>query len=101
MTELLLRILLGATLGLALVLVLRRPARRLFGAGPAFTLWLLPIALMLAPLLPRQFAPMAMIVLPGLTVKPEVAWRRSRRHSTGRTCCLRCGLRDRPSRCCG
>lgn len=72
MTELLLRILLGATLGLALVLVLRRPARRLFGAGPAFTLWLLPIALMLAPLLPRQFAPAAMAVLPGLTVTSQI-----------------------------
>lgn len=71
MAELLLRMSLGATLGLVLVLVLRRPSRRVFGAGPAFTLWLLPIALMLAPLLPRQFAPMAVVVLPGLTVMPE------------------------------
>jgi len=70
-TELLSRMLLGATLGLAMVLLLRRPARRLFGAGPAFTLWLLPIALMLAPLLPRGWAPAAIVVLPGMTVTPH------------------------------
>ena len=34
------------TFALALVLILRRPTRQLFGATPAFTLWLLP------PLLP-------------------------------------------------
>ena len=73
MTELLLRMLLGVTLGLALLLVLRRPARRVFGAGPAFTLWLLPIVLMLAPLLPGNLAPMAVVVLPGLTVLPDAA----------------------------
>lgn len=63
MTETLLRMLCGATLGLALVLLLRRPARRVFGAGPAFTLWLLPIMLMLAPLLPQELAPGAIVVL--------------------------------------
>jgi len=63
----------GATLGLALVLLLRRPARRVFGAGPAFTLWLLPLVLALAPLLPEQVAPRAMIVLPGLTITPQLA----------------------------
>lgn len=73
MTELLLRMLLGATLGLALVLLLRRPARRVFGAGAAFTLWLLPIALILAPLLPRQLAPVAMVALPGFTVMPDAS----------------------------
>lgn len=71
MTEILLRMLCGATLGLALVLLLRRPARRAFGAGPAFTLWLLPIALALAPLLPQELVPEAMVVLPGLTVTPH------------------------------
>jgi TonB family protein len=65
--------LMGATLGLALVLLLRRPARRVFGAGAAFTLWLLPVVLALAPLLPAQVAPRAMIVLPGLTVTPHPA----------------------------
>ncbi|HJP98491.1 MAG TPA: energy transducer TonB, partial [Rhodanobacteraceae bacterium] len=71
MTELLLRTLLEATLGLAVVLVLRRPARYVFGAGVAFTWWLLPILLMLAPLLPRQWTPTAMVLLPGLTVTPD------------------------------
>jgi TonB family protein len=73
MTEVLLRMLCGATLGLALVLLLRRPARRVFGAGAAFTLWLLPLVLALAPLLPEQVAPRAMIVVPGLTVTPHLA----------------------------
>lgn len=72
MTELLLRMLCGATLGLALVLLVRRSVRRVFGAGPAFTLWLLPLALMLAPLLPQDLMPAAMVALPGLTVTPHV-----------------------------
>jgi TonB family protein len=62
----------GATLGLALVLLFRRTARHAFGAGPAFTLWLLPIALTLAPLLPHELMPEATVVLPGLTVTPYV-----------------------------
>lgn len=73
MAEILLRMLCGATLGLALVLLLRRPARRMFGAGAAFMLWLLPAVLALAPLLPVQVAPRAMIVVPGLTVTPGIA----------------------------
>ena len=73
MTDVLLRMLCGATLGLVLVLLLRRPARHVFGAGPAFTLWLLPVVLALAPLLPEQVAPRAMVVVPGLTVTPPVA----------------------------
>ena len=73
MTELLLRMLCGVTLGLVLVLLLRRPARRVFGAGAAFTLWLFPLILALAPLLPEQVAPRAMIVVPGLTVTPHLA----------------------------
>lgn len=44
--------LLQVTLGLACVLLARRPARRLCGAGPAFTLWCLPVLLALAPWLP-------------------------------------------------
>jgi beta-lactamase regulating signal transducer with metallopeptidase domain len=59
-TELLIRVVVAVTLGLTLVLLLRRPARRAFGAGPAFTLWLLPIVLELAPLLPQELAPAAM-----------------------------------------
>lgn len=73
MAELLLRMLVDVTLGLALVLLLRRPVRRVFGAGAAFTLWLLPVVLALAPLLPEQMAPRAMIVVPGLSVTPHVA----------------------------
>lgn len=44
--------LVDVTLGLTLVLLLRRPVRRLFGAGPAFTLWLLPPMLAAVPWLP-------------------------------------------------
>lgn len=73
MAELLVRMLTAVTLGLALVLLLRRPARQAFGAGAAFTLWLLPLVLALAPLLPEQVAPPAMIVMPELTVTPHIA----------------------------
>lgn len=73
MAELLMRMLASVTLGLALVLLLRRPARRLFGAGAAFTLWLLPLVLALAPLSPAQVAPRALIMVPGLTVTPHLA----------------------------
>ena len=44
--------LINITAGLLLVLLLRRPARRLFGAGPAFALWLLPVLLAAMPWLP-------------------------------------------------
>lgn len=71
MTEVLLQMLLWVTVGLALVLLLRRPARHLFGAGPAFTLWLLPMVLMVAPWLPQRLMPTGMIVLPGLKVAPH------------------------------
>lgn len=68
MADLLLRMLLGVTCGLAFVLLLRRPARRVFGAAPAFTLWLLPLLMALAPLLPRTvFAPGAW-TLPAITI---------------------------------
>lgn len=73
MTELLLRMLCGATFGLALVLLLRRPTRRVSGAGAAFALWLLPLVLALAPLLPAQVVLPAMIVVPGWTVTPHLA----------------------------
>lgn len=41
-----------ATFALALVLILRRPTQQLFGAAPAFTLWLLPPLLASLPWLP-------------------------------------------------
>src|SRR6185437_14487789 len=72
-TDDLLRMLCGATLGLMLVLLLRRPARRVFGADAAFTLWLFPLVLALAPVLPQKIAPRAMIAVPGLTVTPHLA----------------------------
>ena len=73
MAELLMRMLVAVTLGLALILLLRRPALRVFGASAAFTLWLLPMVLALAPLLPEQVAPRAMIVVPGLTLTAHIA----------------------------
>jgi TonB family protein len=59
---------LGATCGLALVLLLRRPARRMFGAAPAFTLWLLPLLMALAPLLPRTLVASGTWTLPAITI---------------------------------
>lgn len=56
------------TLGLVLVLALRKPARRLFGAGPAFTLWLLPLMLAVLPWLPTL--PSAWSITPTLLVMP-------------------------------
>ncbi|OOG50218.1 M56 family metallopeptidase [Rhodanobacter sp. C01] len=61
-----LTMLLYVTLGLALVLAARKPARRLFGAGPAFTLWLLPLLLAMLPWLPAL--PSGWIVAPALPV---------------------------------
>jgi TonB family protein len=60
--------LLYVTLGLALVLAIRKPARQWFGAGPAFTLWLLPPLLAVLPWLPTL--PSAWIVTPTLLVLP-------------------------------
>ena len=44
--------LLYVSMGLLLALVCRKPARRLFGAGPAFTLWLLPLLMATLPYWP-------------------------------------------------
>ena len=57
--------------GLALVLLLRQPARRAFGAGPAFTLWLLPALLASLPWLPA--APGSWSRLPAVTVWSDAA----------------------------
>ena len=59
------------TLGLALVLAWRKPARRLFGAGPAFTLWLLPPLLAMLPWLPTL--PATWATTPTMSVLPEMA----------------------------
>lgn len=72
MADILLRMLLWVSLGLAAVLLLRRLARGLFGASPAFTLWLLPLVLLLAPLLPQRLLPATVVALPGLAVTPQL-----------------------------
>ena len=60
--------LLYATLALALVLLARKPARRLVGAEAAFTLWWLPLLFVLLPALP--VASPAWLSMPGLQVAP-------------------------------
>lgn len=60
--------LIDLTVGLVLVLLLRRPARRLFGAGPAFTLWLWPVLLGALPWLPAL--PVRWHLLPSVIVAP-------------------------------
>jgi TonB family protein len=60
--------LLYATIALAVVLLTRRPLRRGFGAGPAFTLWLLPLLAAMLPWLPAL--PASWAVLPAIHVLP-------------------------------
>jgi TonB family protein len=68
MADVPLRMLLGATCGLACVLLLRRPSRRWFGAAPAFTLWLLPLLMGFAPLLPDSLVASGAWKLPSITI---------------------------------
>jgi TonB family protein len=56
------------SLGLLLVLICRKPARRAFGAGPAFTVWLLPLLLATLPWLPT--VPHAWSAVPTVFVLP-------------------------------
>jgi TonB family protein len=72
MASTLLHALLAATLGLTLVLLLRKPMRRTFGAGPAFTLWALPVLLALAPSLPLPAKTWSLP--PILATLPAHAW---------------------------
>lgn len=65
-------VLLDVTLGLVLALALRRPTRRLLGAGPAFTLWLWPLLLALVPWLPMRAMP-AYVLPPVLAQARESA----------------------------
>ncbi len=65
------QMLLYATLGLALVLTLRRPAQRLFGAELAFALWLLFPLLVLLPRLPAL--PPEWAIAPRLLVLPATS----------------------------
>lgn len=64
MNTMLLRMLITTSFGLALALLLRKPMRHLFGAGPAFTLWCLPVLLAAMPWIP---APMKTPALQPIT----------------------------------
>jgi len=57
--------------GLAIVLLVRKPARQVFGASPAFTLWLLPLLLACLPWLPTM--PARWSLLPALIVLPDAS----------------------------
>jgi|GEM_PF-959615 len=72
MNTMLLRVLLMSSLGLLLVLLLRKPMRRIFGAGPAFTLWTLPVLLAATPWLPMPAA--ARSIQPIAAVLPAQTW---------------------------
>ncbi len=61
--------LIDLSVGLLLVLALRKPVRRLFGAGPAFTLWLWPVLLGMLSWLPAL--PATWHVLPPVIVLPS------------------------------
>jgi len=63
--------LLYITVGMALVLLMRRPVRHAFGAGPAFTLWLLPLLLASLPWLPA--APASWSIAPTVIALPDVS----------------------------
>lgn len=69
--------LLLACLGVVLTLLLRRPLRRLTGAGPTFCLWLLPLLLAAVAWLPVWHTPFvdasAVLVFPRLVVEPQMA----------------------------
>lgn len=69
MDAMLLRNLLFVTAALMLVLLARRPARLIFGAGPACGLWLLPLIALLLPCLPAL--PTHWFTLPAIRVLPN------------------------------
>ncbi|MGY3040540.1 TonB family protein [Rhodanobacter sp. TND4EL1] len=60
--------LLLSTLAFCVVLLVRRPVRRCLGAGPAFTLWVLPLLLTALPWLPAL--PAQLPTLPTMHVLP-------------------------------
>ena len=67
----LLRSLTLVSAALALVLLIRRGARRGFGAGPACGLWLLPLLALLVPWLPS--APAGWVAMPAVRALPDVS----------------------------
>jgi TonB family protein len=72
MNAILLRMLLASSLGLIIVLVLRKPMRRAFGAGPAFTLWCLPLLLAAMPWLPMPATTLSL--QPVIAALPAQTW---------------------------
>lgn len=56
------------TLALLVVLALRRPLRRACGAHAAFGLWLLPVLMALAPLLPRPVTTLSPVTAPAWVI---------------------------------
>jgi TonB family protein len=72
MNAMLLWMLLTSSLGLVMVLLMRKPMRRIFGAGPAFTLWCLPPLLAVAPLMPLPATTRPL--QPLLATLPVQAW---------------------------
>ena len=65
--------LLDLSIGLLLVLLLRKPVRRWFGAGPAFTLWLWPLLLGTLPWWPAM--PARWQLLPPMVVATAASLR--------------------------
>jgi beta-lactamase regulating signal transducer with metallopeptidase domain len=65
---LLIRVNLAAGAAVALVLVLRKPLRRVFGPGVAYGLWALPVLAALAMLAPAQVVTVPVAVAPVLTL---------------------------------
>jgi beta-lactamase regulating signal transducer with metallopeptidase domain len=65
---------LAATLLILLVLAIRKPVARHFGAGIAYALWLLPVARLLLPPLPHQASLFSWLKMPAAAASaPEAA----------------------------
>ena len=62
----------AATLLILLVLAIRKPVARHFGAGIAYALWLLPVARLLLPPLPHQVSLFSWLKMPA-AAEPEAA----------------------------
>ena len=65
---------LAATLLILLVLAIRKPVARHFGAGIAYALWLLPVARLLLPPLPHQVSLFSWLKMPAAGQPEPAAW---------------------------
>lgn len=65
---------LAATLLILLVLAIRKPVARHFGAGIAYALWLLPLARLLLPPLPHQASLFSWLKMPAASQPEAAAW---------------------------